>query len=77
MFILLTYFSDLNLCFQGCCHFLFIQKAALNDLFLLLFKQQQQQKKDRRSKICNCFMWVLLKKKRLFQGGLIIDLNIS
>ena len=45
MFILLTYFSDLNLCFQGCCHFLFIQKAALNDLFLLLFKQQQQQKK--------------------------------
>ena len=58
-------------------HFLFIQKAALNDLFLLLFKQQQQQKKDRRSKICNFFMWVLLKKKRLFQGGLIIDLNIS
>ena len=45
MFILLTYFSDLNLCFQGCCRFLFIQKAALNDLFLLLFKQQQQQKK--------------------------------
>lgn len=45
MFILLTYFSDLNLCFQGCCHFLFIQKAALNDLFLLLFKQQQQKKK--------------------------------
>lgn len=44
MFILLTYFSDLNLCFQGCCHFLFIQKAALNDLFLLLFKQQQQTK---------------------------------
>ena len=43
MFILLTYFSDLNLCFQGCCHFLFIQKAAVNDLFLLLFKQQQQQ----------------------------------
>lgn len=46
MFILLTYFSDLNLCFQGCCHFLFIQKAALNDLFLLLFKQQQQTKTE-------------------------------
>lgn len=46
MFILLTYFSDLNLCFQGCCHFLFIQKAALNDLFLLLFKQQQQKKTE-------------------------------
>lgn len=46
MFILLTYFSDLNLCFQGCCHFLFIQKAALNDLFLLLFKQQQQEKTE-------------------------------
>ena len=43
---LLTYFSDLNLCFQGCCHFLFIQKAALNDLFLLLFKQQQQKKTE-------------------------------
>ena len=46
MFILLTYFSDLNLCFQGCCHFLFIQKAVLNDLFLLLFKQQQQKKTE-------------------------------
>ena len=46
MFILLTYFSDLNLCFQGCCNFLFIQKAALNDLFLLLFKQQQQTKTE-------------------------------
>ena len=46
MFILLTYFSDLNLCFQGCCHFLSIQKAALNDLFLLLFKQQQQTKTE-------------------------------
>ena len=46
MFILRTYFSDLNLCFQGCCHFLFIQKAALNDLFLLLFKQQQQKKTE-------------------------------
>ena len=68
MFILLTYFSDLNLCFQGCCHFLFIQKAALNDLFLLLFKQQQQTKtEDLKYAIVLCGSYQ--KRKGYFKEG--------